>query len=144
MALHRERGDRAGIAEGLLNLARTSISLGLGDRAREMVREGFAIAEETGSNVIGVSALDCSTGLAAFLMEWECAAHLYAAADALMEQMRFHREPADAAFLAPLIARMRDALSPAAFAAAESAGRMLSYDEAIAEARAWLEQRLIA
>jgi hypothetical protein len=54
--------------------------------------------------------------------------------------MGFHRERADEAFLAPLIARARGALGDAAFTAAESAGRSLSYDEAIAKARAWLDK----
>jgi hypothetical protein len=85
--------------------------------------------------------LDCSTGLAAFFSEWECAARLYGASEALSEQMGRQREPVDEAFQAPLIRRTRDALGAAAFAAAESAGRSLSYDEAIAEARSWLEQR---
>jgi hypothetical protein len=54
--------------------------------------------------------------------------------------MGFHRERADEAFLAPLIARARGALDDAAFTAAESAGRSLSYEEAIAQARAWLDE----
>ena len=36
---------------------------------------------------------------------------------------------------------MQEALGSAAFAAVESAGRALSYDQVIAEARAWLEQQ---
>ena len=54
--------------------------------------------------------------------------------------MGYQREPVDEAFLAPLIQRTREKLGAAAFAEAESAGRSLSYDEAIAEARSWLEQ----
>ena len=106
-----------------------------------MVREGLAIAEEIGSERWGVAHLDCATGLAAFSSEWECAARLHGATEAQMEQIGRQREPADAAFLAPLIRRTREALGAAAFAAAESAGGLLSYDEAIAEARSWLEQR---
>ena len=58
--------------------------------------------------------------------------------------MGYHREPPDEAFLAPLVARTREALGATAFGAAESGGRSLSLDEAIAEARAWLEQRASA
>ena len=141
LALSREQEDRSGIACHLANLASTSISLGSGDRARGMVREGLAIAEEIGSERWGVAHLDCSTGLAAFFSEWECAARLHGATEAQIEQIGRQREPADAAFLAPLIRRTREALGAAAFAAAESAGGLLSYDEAIAEARSWLEQR---
>ena len=141
LALSRERGDGGGISVNLVNLASTSISLGLGDRARGMVREGFAIAEEIGSKRAGVAGLECTVGLAAFFSAWECAARLYGATEALSEQMGYQREPVDEAFLAPLIRRTREALGAAAFAAAESAGRLLSYDEAIEEARSWLEQR---
>ena len=56
-----------------------------------------------------------------------------------MKQMGLHREPADEAFLAPLIAKARAALGVAAFAAEETVGRSLSYEEAMAESRAWLE-----
>jgi hypothetical protein len=41
----------------------------------------------------------------------------------------------------PLVAKTRAALGDAAFAEAEAAGRGLSYEEATAEARAWLESR---
>jgi non-specific serine/threonine protein kinase len=140
LALSREGEDRSGIACHLANLASTSISLGSGDSAGGMVREGLEIAEEIGSKRWGVAHLDCSTGLAAFFSEWERAARLYGATEAQFEQIGHHREPADEAFLAPLIRRTRESLGAAAFAAAESAGHSLSYDEAIAEARSWLER----
>ena len=140
LALHREVGDRAGSAICLANLAWIAICLGLGDRARGMVREGFAIAEEIGSKRVGVVHLRSATELAAYFREWECAARLYGAAEALSEKMGYHPEPTEEASQAPFIARTREALDAAAFAAAESAGRSLSYDEAITEARSWLEQ----
>jgi len=61
-------------------------------------------------------------------------------AEALIEQLGYRREPADQASLATFVARTREALGAAAFAAAETSGRALSYQEAIVEARAWLEQ----
>jgi non-specific serine/threonine protein kinase len=141
LALSREWGDRAGIAVSLINLAGTSVSLGLGDRACGMMREALAIAEEIGSRRTGIALLDSSIGLAAFFSEWESAARLCGATETLSRQMGYQREPVDEVFLAPLIRRTREALGAAAFAAAESAGRSLSHDEAIAEARSWLELR---
>jgi predicted ATPase/DNA-binding winged helix-turn-helix (wHTH) protein len=140
LALSRERGDHSGIAILLVNLASTSISLGAGDRARGMLREGLAIAKDLGSKRARVAQLECSIGLAAFFGEWQLAARLNGAFEAQSEQMGYHREPADEAFLAPLIARARGALGDAAFTAAESAGRALLYDDAIAQARAWLDE----
>ena len=141
LALSNERGDRGGIAVHLLNLAWTSISLGRNDQARGMLREGLAIVEEIGSKRVGVVYLDCATGLAGAVGDWERAARLHGATEALMEQMGYHREPSDATSLPPFIARTTEALGGVAFAAAESTGRALSYDEAIGEAREWLEQR---
>jgi len=53
--------------------------------------------------------------------------------------MGYHREPMDQAFLPPLMARVREALGESAFTASESAGRKLAYEQAMADARAWLE-----
>ena len=128
-------------AAHLVNLAWTSISLGREDQARAIAREGLAIVEEIGSKQIGIGYLDCSAGLAAAVAGWERAARLHGTAEALREQMGYHREPTDEASSAQIIRRAREALGDAAFAQAESAGRALSYDEAIAEVRAWLEQR---
>jgi hypothetical protein len=40
-----------------------------------------------------------------------------------------------------LIAKAREALGVSAFIAAEATGRALTYEEATAETRAWLERR---
>ncbi len=141
LALQRARGDRGGIAVSLVNLAMTAIGLGSGDRACAMVREGLAIAEEIASKRVGVAQLECAAGLAAFFTAWEVAARLHGATEAQAEEMGFRREPADDAFLQPLVARTREALGVPAFDAAESSGHSLTYPEAIAEARAWLERR---
>ena len=136
LTLNRERGDRASIAINLAVLGSTSIALGLGDRAREMLREGFSIAEDIGSKRAGISHLSVAGELAAFFSEWNLAARLYGAAEAQMQHMGHHPEPRDDV----QIARAREALGAMAFAAAESDGRSLSYDEAIAQARAWLDK----
>ena len=57
--------------------------------------------------------------------------------------MRHQREAADAASVAPYAARTREALGEAEFAAAYAAGRALSYDDALAETIAWLDNRVI-
>jgi tetratricopeptide (TPR) repeat protein len=141
LALARELGDREIIAIGLLNLAMVSIGRGAGDRARGMLLEVLAMAEEIGSKPAGESLLEVSAGLGAMREQWERAARFFGAAEAQTGQTGLHRDPADEAFLAPLIAKAREALGAAEFAAAESAGRALAYDEAMAEARAWLENR---
>src|SRR5436853_204100 len=136
LTLNRERGDRAGIAINLSDLGATSIALGLGDRAREMLREGFSIAEDIGSKRAGIAHLSGASELAVFFGEWNLAARIYGAAEAQRERIGHHPEPREEVF----IERAREALGAIAFAAAESDGRSLSYDEAIVQARAWLDE----
>jgi predicted ATPase/class 3 adenylate cyclase len=140
--LARELGDRESIAIGLLNLAMVAIGQGSADRVRSKLLEVIAIVEEIGSKPAGLSALEVSAGLAALRRECAQAARFFGAAETQMGQTGLHRDPADEAFLAPLIAAARKALGPTAFAAAEAAGRALSYDQAVAEARKWLNHRV--
>jgi non-specific serine/threonine protein kinase len=157
LGIERELADPGSIAIGLTNLAFVSTHRGLGERARVMLREGLAIADEIGLGRAGIVLLGDAADLAASFNEWEFAARLYGASDALADRVGYQHEPlqtskkvqmdtkgaADyySAFRARFIAQTRDALGSDSFAEAESAGRALSYDAAIAEARAWLEQR---
>jgi len=138
VALARELGDRESIAIGLLNLAMASIGRGSSDRARELLLEALAIAEEIGSKQTGQSVLEVSAGLAALRKEWRHAARFYGAAEAQAEQTGLRRDPADEAFLLPLVANARAALNEVDFAEADAAGRALPYGSALVEARAWL------
>ena len=141
VALARELGDREIIAVGLLNLAMVCVGRGANERARTIVREVLTIAEEVGSRPAGQSVLEVCAGLAALRSEWQKAARFYGAAESQITYTGIQRDATDEAFLKPLIVNSREALGPAAFAAAESAGRALAYHIAIAEARHWLEGR---
>jgi predicted ATPase/class 3 adenylate cyclase len=132
--------DRESIGIVLLNLAMVVIGRHDADRARAMLLEVWGIAEETGSKAVGQSLLDVSTGLASLRSDWERAARFYGAAEAQIPQTGIQRTPGDATFLAPLVAKAREALGSAAFADAELAGRALAYEQAMREARAWLAQ----
>ena len=139
LALAREMGDPESVAIALLNLAMVSVSRGSGDQAREMLLEVCAIVDENGSKPLGESVLEVCAGLGALCKQWQRAARFYGAAEGQTERTGLHRDPTDEMFLAPLIARAREAVGSAAFAAAATAGRALNYEEAAVEARAWLE-----
>ena len=139
LSLARELGDRESIAIGLLNLAMVAIDDAAGDAAKKMLREALAIANEIGSKPAGQSVLEVCAGHAVLAQNWQQAALFYGAAEAQAAQTGFHRDPADEAFLAPLVTKAQTALGLEAFATAEGAGRRLSYEAAMAEARAWLE-----
>jgi len=138
LAIARELDDRENVAVGLLNLAMVSICRRAEVKAREMLRQVISIAEEIGSQRVGLSVIEVSAGLAALCQDWESTARFFGAAEAHNGSTGLHRDPADEAFLSPLLEKCRNALDPAAFAAQESKGRALAYDEVMSEARAWL------
>jgi predicted ATPase len=138
LGLAREAGDRETIAIALLNLAMATAGSSADDQVPTMLLEALAIAGEIGSKPVAQSVLEVSAGLAASRGDWPHAARLFGAAEGHAARTGLHRDPADEAFLAPLIARARDALGKPAFAAAERAGRAVGDEEAISEVCAWL------
>lgn len=132
-------GDYEVVAIAKLNLAMVAICKGVADRARPMLLEAIAIAHDMGSRPTGQSALEVTAGMAASLQQWERAARLFGAAEAQASETGLHRDPADEAFLAPQMARARDAMAADSFLAAEAAGRALSYEAAMQEVRDFLE-----
>jgi ATP/maltotriose-dependent transcriptional regulator MalT len=139
LALSREDGRIEGVEVNLLALARVEIRRGRYADARRRLAEGARIAEERWMRVRGQALLDETAALAAALEEHAVAARLWGASEAARREMNLSREPNDESFLGPWTERARAALGTPAFTAAEVAGAALSYAEALAEARAWLE-----
>jgi len=138
VGLARETGDRESVAFGLLNLAMALIARNASARVPAILLEALAIADENRSTPAAQSVLEVSAGWAAAQSDWERAARLYGVAEALAETTGLRRDPADEAFLAPLMDSARDMLGVPAFASLEAAGRGVSRDEAIAEVRGWI------
>ncbi len=138
LGLALEIGDREVVAVAELNLAMVAIDLHEVDDARQMLRDAIAIARELGSRPTGQSAIEVTAGLAAANGEWAIAARLYGSAEAQAAETGLRRDPADQAFLAPLMLRAHDAIGAASFAAEESSGKTLSYDAAIKESEDFL------
>jgi predicted ATPase/class 3 adenylate cyclase len=138
LGLVRELGDREATAVVLLNLAIVAIGRGSVRQAREILQDVLMISVEMQSKPTGQCGLDVCAALAALCGEWERAARFFGAVEAQTTQTGYHRDPADEALLAPLIAEARARLGSEAFNDAEAEGITLSYEEAIGEARAWL------
>ena len=136
--LAHELADREFAAIGILGLAMVAICRSAADQASDLLRDVLVIADETGSKPAGKSALEVAAGLAALRNDWERSARFYGVAEAQTLRTGIRRDPADEAFLQPLLARTREAAGEPRFKAAEAAGRALHFDEAIAEVRAWL------
>jgi predicted ATPase/class 3 adenylate cyclase len=140
LAIDRTIGDRFGTANALCNLARVFISSGSSGRARTMLLEAFSIEAQIGAKHIGPLLLEICAGLAASYEEHVRSARFFGAAEEQLRALGSHREQADIAFLTPLLALTRKGLNSGAFAAAEAEGRALSYDDAVAAARTWVEE----
>jgi predicted ATPase/class 3 adenylate cyclase len=140
LRIARDGADSEITAAALLNLAMVSIGRGSVQNVRAMLLEVLQIAEESGFKPAGQSALEVCAGLSAARGEWERAARFFGAAEMQITETGLQRDPADEAFLAPLMSKARDALGASAFATAENAGRNLSYEAALVGARNWLNE----
>ncbi|MEP7207058.1 MAG: tetratricopeptide repeat protein [Casimicrobiaceae bacterium] len=140
IATARAIDDRQIIAVGLLNLAMTLIGQGATGETRTILLEALRLSDETGSKPTAQSALEVCAGLAAHAGDYARAARLYGATQAQAGETGLRRDPADDAFLTPLIDRTRAELTADAFDHAEADGKQLAYDAALAEAQAWLRQ----
>jgi tetratricopeptide (TPR) repeat protein len=138
VTLAHELRDPEMVAIGMLGLSMVAIGRGLATQARDLLREALAIASETGSRTAGQTALEVSAGLAALQKEWELSANLYGAAEAQTLRTGIKRDPADEAFLQPLLAQTREALGESRFTLADASGRAMPFQQAMAEAGAWL------
>jgi hypothetical protein len=136
--LWRESGDRAGIAQALLNVVVLSLRRGSPQGARKPMLEALAMGKETSSKRLELFVLATAAQLATYLCDWARAARLYGACVAHAEEtgLQIELEGPDAA----RPERAREALGSAAFAAAADEGLLLGSKNAMAEARAWLEK----
>jgi predicted ATPase/class 3 adenylate cyclase len=140
VALGRKHDDMEVLGVGLLNLAMTYVARAAYAEAKKALREITAFARQTRSMPVGQSILEVASGLAAGMGEASLALRLFGAAEANTRNTGIVRDPADDAFLQPLIHTARASLGPEAAARAESDGREAGYDVVLGEVEAWLDQ----
>lgn len=142
LELMRELQDRENLAVAALNLALVAIARGDGMAARRMLAQACGAAETLQSRLIGQYVLAVASALAALDQDWLRAASIYGASIAEAERTAIQFDPADLAVLEPLWQQLRAACSPAAFSAAESAGREQGYVQALSSVGQWLRQEV--
>jgi tetratricopeptide (TPR) repeat protein len=138
VTLSADAGDAEGLAIGLLNLAIVSISRNAAGEACDLLRRILPIAEALGSSRVEQSLLEVCAGLAAVNDDLRRAARFYGASERQAGRMGLRRNPADEAFLAPLVQRARASLGEAHFEEEARAGSQLLSAQIVEEARAWL------
>lgn len=143
LSLARELGDKEYIAAFLLNLSMVAVDRLSHERVRRMLIDTLDIAAEIGSKPATQCALDVCAGMASAESDWHHAALFYGVAEAEAQRTGLRRDPADQAFLTPYVALAKHALGVSAFAAIESKGRALGWDQAVSTACSWLHQSFI-
>ena len=136
--LSRDAADPEAIAIGMLNLVIALIASGTAAKASEVLRGAVPLALRTGSSRIEQSVLEVCAGLAAANQDATHAARFYGAAESRARRTGLRRDPADQAFLAPLMAQARERLGNDRFQREADEGGQLADDHAAREVHEWL------
>ena len=139
LGIARGMQDMETIAIGLLNLAMLEATDANTAAAAAHLREAIGITAALRSPRMAQSVLEVCAGLAAASRDWRCAAWFFGAAEAQARTTGLRREPADEAFLAPLVEIARHALGAESFASAAAEGAAADAAPALQRAQAWLD-----
>ena len=134
LAILRRYDDRWARAMSLTALGQVELAAGDAGRAEALLGESAELLKAIGNPLFLPWCLEGLAGVAAARGQWEQAARLCGARDALSERLRFPLPPAHQAGYAHTIATSREALGEEAFEAARAAGAGLSPEQALAEA----------
>jgi predicted ATPase len=135
-----ESGNDEVHAIGLLNHAMACIDLGDEAEGMQDLQAAIAVALRIQSIPASQAALDVCAGLACLQRDWARGTRLYGAAEAQAERSGLTRDAADTRFIEPKMARARAELGEDAFSRARDDGRRCGLDQALREARTWLDQ----
>lgn len=106
LAMARSDGDAEAEATTLSNLAMLKLNQGCPAEAAALAAQAWALSQQSGAQMLRLAVLDLAFGLAVALSDDALARRWQAAAEALRARTGLQRDPADAAFLAPWLARL--------------------------------------
>ncbi|MBI5868204.1 MAG: protein kinase [candidate division Zixibacteria bacterium] len=135
----RQSGDSEMIAIGSLNLAAILVMSDETRQASEALLESLKIACETGHMRLGFGVLICLAGLAITSGDWQRGARYAGAAAELTHKTGLKTDRADELFIQPLIVQAQRTLGPQAYETAFAGGRAVPLEDALVEAREWLD-----
>jgi ATP/maltotriose-dependent transcriptional regulator MalT len=136
LALAREHAMNWIVPYILDGLGLTAADLGEYDRAIALLHESIAQAQTTGNPGIVIYGIEGLANVAAATGQPEQAVRLLGAADAWRERLAYPLSPSDITYAEPVMTSLRTALGADGFRAAWADGRLLSQEEALAEALA--------
>jgi predicted ATPase/DNA-binding NarL/FixJ family response regulator len=133
LALYRALGSVHGAASVLSTLGRALLELGDHERAVAVLDEGLVLSQQIGNKWYTITALLGLAAAATVRREWERAARLFGAVEALTEASGIAMRLADRAASERLLATVRAHLNEATFAATWAAGKTLPPEAALAD-----------
>jgi tetratricopeptide (TPR) repeat protein len=143
LALARRVSDPYVLGLALLNGAMVAAERGEREMARGMLLDACDGVLQSQSDPLAQSALDVAAGLACAFEDWVAAAAFYGAAESRRESASQRRDPADEAFLMPLIERARTTMDAGMFSDSERGGRAWPRGHDIEQAREWALSALV-
>jgi predicted ATPase/DNA-binding CsgD family transcriptional regulator len=136
LMLARERRVDWLVPTILVGLGFTTLDLREYQRAAAFLKESLELGRARGNASDDIDAMEGLAKLAAAIGQMARAARLFGAAEAVREEGAIHLSPSEITDLAPVLARLREALGSETFAMTWAAGRSLSQEEALEEALA--------
>jgi hypothetical protein len=133
-----EDSDMETVAVARLNLAMVLIGVGVLDEADALLQQVVNATRQLNTVTLLKSVLEVCCGRAVQLQDDQLAATLYGAASEIGEKSGLTRDPADEAFLRPLVEQARARLGQERFFGLASAGRQCSVDELLDRVAAWV------
>jgi non-specific serine/threonine protein kinase len=137
LQIARDRRHFHAIAFLASSLAWTCLSLGQVERVWPLVLEALDLSSEAESKWTMEIVLEMVVRLVAAVQDWPVAARMLGADDAAVKLTGRKQQYPDRS---SVVADIRNSLSKVDFEAAYSAGHALSIEQAIGEARAWIEK----
>ena len=126
-------GNRRRMAVCLQNQARAKISMGDLRSVPALAIESMEIATENNFRMLLSNFCDIMVGLEAGRGNWDLAARFYGVTEARNKELNYRREPADEAYIEPIVQQIRENLDSETFQAAYDAGQSLNEDDPLAE-----------
>jgi len=134
LAIDRELGDKQGMSGSFINLGDLARKEGDHGASRSFLAEGLRLCRELGDRRYTAPALEDFAALAGAQQQPERAARLYGASEALREGVGAPLGPAGREEVERDLAALRAALGDEAFDSAWSAGRAMTWEQAVGHA----------
>jgi tetratricopeptide (TPR) repeat protein len=133
LTLARELRDTWQMSVALANLARVQLHEGFAEAAQALFAEALALASDRGDKRVTAECLQ-GVAAAASMAQPDLAAHIWGAAEALLDTTGATHSPAERAIVERFQPPLKEALGEAAFEAALHGGRSWSFEDAVARA----------